>query len=634
MAAGGTAVAYGPLVFYNVLTKGWDQEVQLDDSQTDALFFRYKIHFAGFLHGLPSAVLGTLPNTGDANPGNQYAQLRYLLGLRQHFEYRVGASYDTSGNVSGGIIILQADPANIPGSTNVNLRDVENGPKTKVFSITSIASDASIRVEMEIEVCQLNCTITGETPNTYGVLNNRWSVIDRIDRNFMTTRTFSGKLRASSSQVNVNAFRGLVVPPLQPGMRRESMDFVASEDGLNLLYSITDKEVAFAPPAPATTWSASFSEDIQYQGQLGYYSHADITLGGDRYVDKQKLIAIAASMAESKFQNGIRLLNANQDNSYYVQSIQVIDEYSDDASFIHLRATAKRLDASGKGMLGLQTKNLGVPIGPLNEIADVVQGYDPRFSRDSRPGEVLEINGPVSMVGAFMSYLQSPCVNQFSIAQGIQANQNLGGNPGQGNLPVITAVVNNGITDDTTLKKYSSENSDAYESWSMETHDTTESNRVQAPVAVTGSGGQPSLGDSWWNGTPPPPSLSNQTSVVISLAPPTTERHVTAFGTRVGSLPTMPSPQDYVDSNGTQCKVKSLETSVGNPTPTADGKYVHRVECNIRYAVLNALTLGAASVFTGLNPWSVKQVYKVGKGGTTDYQDPGRPGTFTIPFDF
>jgi hypothetical protein len=207
MATGGTMVLWGPLELYNVLTKMFDQEIVWDETGTDAISFMYKIRVTGFIHGMAAANLGVLPTTGDNDAGNSYAQIRYLLGTRQHFEYRVGVTFNSAGGYAGGVVLLQADPANIAGSTNVNLLDTNNGPRAKVLSITGISSDTAIRIEVEFEISTLQCLPSGQTPNNFGVLNNRWSVVDDIDRNFMTTRTFTGRLRASSSQVNVNAFR-------------------------------------------------------------------------------------------------------------------------------------------------------------------------------------------------------------------------------------------------------------------------------------------------------------------------------------------------------------------------------------------------------------------------------------------
>ena len=123
-------------------------------------------------------------------------------------------------------------------------------------------------MEAEFEICKLECDEFGNAYNTSGVLNNRWSVIDDIDGNFRTTRKWSGVLRAATSTINANSFRGFVVPPLQPGLYRDSMSFRVSEDGLNLRYEITDIEAFFSPPAPATKWSMEHTEKPPIENQV------------------------------------------------------------------------------------------------------------------------------------------------------------------------------------------------------------------------------------------------------------------------------------------------------------------------------------------------------------------------------
>lgn len=596
MASGGTVVVYGPMTFFNVLTRYINQEIQYDSSGSDALCFKFNCGFTVFISGLAQPRMGVIPTLGNGDAGATEEQILFMFGPRQHFEYRVGVTVDNFGNiVSPGSALILSDPANILGNTNVSLRDVNNGPKAKVVNIARIASDALIKVDVEFEVWQTICAADGSTGNNSGVLNNRWSVVDDIDRNFITTRTFTGLLRCSSAQVNANNFRNLVVPPLQQGMRREHMNFAVSEDGLNLLYSVTDKEVAFAPPKPATSWSARFSERKAYDGQLGVFYDAEITLAGDRSVDKQKLIAIAASMALAKFSNGVRLAN---DNSYRVLAIDVIDEYGDDASAIHLRATAQRVDSVEEALMGLASSFMGKPLD--GKIEDVVAGYDSRFSRGTRPGESIEVNGPISLVGAFAAYLQGPCQINFAIANGIQGQ--VGDPPGVVEMPTVSAVVNNGITDDTTISaNYNTDNQEgAYTFHHAETHDETDANTVQMPVAVTGTGSdQPSLGDAYFDGTDQPAKTS---AAIVTLAPPTTVRHHIVASERTGKPPNIPKPKAYTDGGGVHWSPGSFVQKWRPARKSADGKKIFNMETQIIFYAKQTVNIAASLV--GFNPWA------------------------------
>lgn len=566
MAAGETIIIYGQMTFFNVLTKYVNQEIMYDDSGTDAIGFRFTVAAIGHIHGLPAASLGILPTTGDGDAGNSLGQLRYLLGPRQHFEMRVGVYQDSFGNItSPGTPILLCDAADQQGNLDVNFKDINNGPKCKVLNVNRIVADALIRVELEFEICQLICFSTGQAGNQTGVLNNRWTVVDDIDKNFFTTRTFTGKLRLSSSQVNPNNFRNLCVPPLQQGMRRDHMQFAVSEDGLNLMYTVTDKEIAFAPPAPATTWHATFGQSIETWGQIGQYYDANITLGGDRNCDLRLLIRIAASMITSKFSNGVKLAD---DTSYVVMSIEVIEEYTDDVAMIHVRARAKRTDDKVAALDGLSTKNMGVPI-TQSKIDDVVSGYDSRQSRGSRQGEQLETAGPISVVGAFASFLQSGCGINFGINLGVPAQPNPP--PVGGSGASITAVTTSSIPDDGSIQTvYSNGNSDgAYTHSTIQTDIDTDAGRAHMPVGTpdpnpysagyVGGGGVGS-------GQVPP-------SVIVDVHQPQANGRSIVDQERIGKPPPTPIPRD--SSDGTRKIAKTQKTTLA-PGYTADGKKIYR----------------------------------------------------------
>lgn len=617
MAAGSTLIIYGGMTLFNVQTKFCSQEIMRDESDTDPIGFKFTYSCIAHVHGMPSALTGILPTTGDRDAANAMVGLRYLFADRQHFELRMGVTTDAFGNISSsspGTRMIVCDPANQAGSTDVNLKDINNGPKAKLMNISHVVGDTILQVEVEFEICMIQCFPNGTTTNTGGVLNNRWAVVDDINHNFMTTRTFTGKLRLSSAQVNPHSFRSLVLPSLQVGMRREHIQMAASEDGLTLFYSVVDKEIAFAPPKPATSGSFRFEEEVAIDGQIGFYSTADITLQGDRYVDHKVLISIATSMAIAKFSNGVKLA---KDDTYIVQSISIIDEWSNDFNGIHLRAVARRVDTQGPAILGMPSKFLGVPITG-NKIADVAADFDYRLSRGSRPGETTETSGPISVMAAFSSYLQGPCQIDHSIANGLPAQK---GQP----IPaapatVVSYVVNKDIADDKTITAvYGSDNSGGmYTYWQMDVDDVVDTHRAQCPIAATAasssgsSSSGASLGDAWWNGSPPP--ITTPTSVIVNLAPPTTTRQTTASGERVGAPPVMPKAQDYTDANGQSWKVAGIVSSTQSPRYTADGKKIYRKEVTIDWfcagVTYAGIFAGVAPLMT-FSPWAKERLSPV-----------------------
>lgn len=596
MSAGGyTSIQYGPVVITNVLTRTFSQEEVLDDSGTDLLYFKYTVRVVGYiLDALPvvpatpgSPTFGITPITGANSPANQLAQLRYQFAPRQQF------SMFTTHPDGTQYSMLRCGPANILGATDVNLKDVNNGPRCKVVAIDRIVGDATIRVELEFEICMLNCDYNGGTSNTSGVLSNRWSCTDDLNEDFMTTRTWGGRLRLSSSQVSPHSFRYLVVPQLQMGMRRDSMNFRATEDGLNLDYQIVDKEIAFSAPTPATNWSLRVTERRDLSQSPAWHTDVDVMLKGDRYVDKKKLIAIASAIADAKFGGG----NVGA-NNYLVESITISDEYSSTENLIRLNATAMRLDNNGPAVKGMQSKWLGRPIDAA-DLAGVVNAYDSRISRDLRVGEKLEVQGAIPVVGAFVAYLQTPCSTQHAIATPLNTSgqQN---DPGTVTLPTVTAVTVTDLPDDGSLNNYDPANfANAYTYWQLDSQYYTTQNRAHCPIASTAG----LLGSS--------SSSSANTSVVINLAPPMTKRVIRVVAERIGIMPSLPAPTDtFSDENGIANVLLENNLVATCPPRSPDAKQVYRVTGEITYALLQAVT-NASQLRLGYNAWENQQpVYK------------------------
>lgn len=591
MAAGATTVRYGNLTIVNCLTKEFLQEPVYDESNTDILYFRFKVRVTGFLHGrLTNLVnapptyfnptLGIYPATGDGSAGHNHAAIRYLMTPRRAFELRFGASIAGNGSISGGYPVLTCQPFQSPTEyTTPTNRDVDNGPKVKVFEVTHVTADNLLEVDVEFEICKVECDSYGNCHNTSGVLSNRWSVIDEVDQNFMTTRTFRGKLRTVTSIVNANSFRNYVVPPLQPGMRRDAMEFAVSEDGLTLAYAVIDREVAFAPPKPATTWRFSHTERISRAGELGFYSEVNVTLGGDRTCDKKLLISLAAQIAKAKI-----LQNANP-NGCFLESIVITDEYSDSSSLIHLHAVGRRVENVG-ALMGLAVGRIGKPIEAA-DLTPVINAYDRNFSRGARSGETVEVSGPISLVGAWAAYLQSPCSNIHRIFDAPDGEQSP---PAESKSGSISAYSSSEIPSDGSLGSMSPATVEAmYTFYTMESVYSTDGMRAHCPVAVA-----PSLGGG---------EVTGPTSVFIELSHNLTSRTIRIVAERVGKEPDIVNPpESFVDENGISNVMLSKKILGGTGEKTADNKRIFRNRAEYVYG-LDRTPQPGATVRLGINPW-------------------------------
>lgn len=585
MAAGQTVVSYNGVTLTQCLTRRFEQEAVYDESQSDLQFFKFTVRVVGYVHGVTSATsVNATPNPGGSDAAAHHKAIRYLLGQpRGAFVMRVGA--DSSNYTTGGTVLLQANgltESAVPSSlTN---RDVNNGPKPRVIDITEIAGNTLMRVEFEIEVNKIECDANGACPNSSGVLNNRWMVTDDVDQNFYTTRTFTGRLRVASSAVNANSFRSFVVPPLQPGMRRDSMQFTVTTDGLNLEYTVVDREVAFSPPAPATTWSFRHSERVEREGQLGFYSTVQITLGGDRNCDKKKLIAIAASIAEAKL-----LQKANR-NASILHSIEVTDEYSDNSSLIHLSGTARRVSDNAGALFGLATGRLGKPID-AQDLAEVVAGYDRNFSRGARTGENIEVQGPISLVGAFAAYLQTPCNNTHAMYQ--SQGSETSSNPPASTTSSVSAYESESLGDDGSLSYLNEDSkSAAYTFFQMESNFVTDQLNAQCPIAKYSGGSTP------------------DTNVVVRLSGAVPKRIVTIQAERNGERPVIPYAVAQFSLGGITYRLLNDAVSPGVPEYTALGSLVYRVRAEYVYAMSRPIAVGDTYP-VGVNPYDKTGFYTI-----------------------
>jgi hypothetical protein len=348
---------------------------------------------------------------------------------------------------------------------------------------------------------------------------------------------------------------------------------------LNLDYQIVDKEIAFSAPAPATNWSLRVTERRDLSQSPAWHTDIDVMLKGDRYVDKKKLIAIASAICDAKFGGGNRGAN-----NYLVQSISISDEYSQTENLIRLNATAMRLDNNGPAIKGVQAKWLGKPIDAA-DLAAVVNAYDSRISRDLRAGDKLEIQGAIPAVGAFVTYLQSPCSSQHSIGTAVQTGSQP--DPTTTSLPTVTAVTVTELPDDGSLNNYDPTNyTNAYTYWQLDSQYYTTQNRAHCPLGTQSSS-----------------SGSQNTSVVVDLAPAMTKRVIRVLAERIGVMPTLPAPTDsFPDENGIENVLLENNLVATCPPLSPDAKQVYRVTGEITYALLQAIT-NTSQLRLGYNAW-------------------------------
>jgi hypothetical protein len=491
MSQGCTTITYNGITLLNTQTRSFSQDAVFDDSGTDLLYHRFVIRVVGYIVNMSGYAQGNPLVTAIGAAGNattkqpnmtfspsasyNFVQVRHKL---QEQRRQFAMAFGCNGDGSGGTIGLSASPASdlnrptpqdplSPGTAlgqpaglpylgpNGNILDVDvnNGPKSKVIGITHVSADEVLKCEVEFEICKLECVrntydaqSSQQTDLSPAVLSNRWTVNDSVDRNYLTTRTYTGRLRLASLGVDPNDFRSWVVPNVYPGFRRDSMSFTVAADGLTLDYTIIDKEIIAAAPAPATSWRFSHTESIGWDTNLTCVGECHMSLSGDRTVPRQLFIAMIAATFNAvmypKDQNGNNLAG------YITRELSFTDEVSTDGCVIHgncrVERTPNTKDATGQEVV-LTAQNvwqgtLAIPLNAINGFqaalnaidlgngttyGDVYANYDPNLSRDSTSAENPQtpaLFGPLSSATAFACYLQDPCNANHNVTNAYPGN--------------------------------------------------------------------------------------------------------------------------------------------------------------------------------------------------------------------
>jgi hypothetical protein len=548
MANGQTIIQYGDdqvsggskIMLYRCQTGTVQQRPVFDSSRT-VMYWKFTITGVGYLNGLPygcqySQVITSSSSSSSAQGGAILdKQIRWRLKERQKFVMATGC--DASNSITSGKILLSANPMTTVTSPRAGLPtgltgyDVDDGPRCLQFDIIRIAGDNVFQVAYAFEINIVMCDDASGSPNnTNGVLSNRWSVNDTWDHSKRTIRTYTGLVELATSQFNPHWFRNLVVPPLQPGMRRDYGSFTATEDGKHLQYTITDTEVVIACPAPATRWDIQHSETVLSQDGLKVTSSCAVTLEGQSNCDVGQLIVLGLYVLS------IKLAGVKPGDPVvgviFINDV-TITEFVGDVNRVSVSGSAWRpavnMVGIGQRAQGFNTVIKAIDLPPFSAAT-----FDPLRSTDARVGENTQYQGPQALAGIFRCYLQSSC----SSIQGITgAQENL--NADTQDNPKYPAEVRIVPSIDNSPVPYysSSQNTATYSKFQMEAIYSQKSMKVAMPIArgpYTGT-------DADLRTTIAVPQLSNGICYV----------DVRILADRLGEQPQMPSPERLFDGSAT-----------------------------------------------------------------------------------
>lgn len=510
-----TTLTYNGVSFFGCKTVDFQQRCVWDSSGTDVLRHETTITVQGIAHQnypAPQYIDPADPSAITAGGAAVFRQLRErLMCPRDKLTYTIG---DTT--------VLDVAGANGDNAAEI---DVDNGPRPVDLRLLNVVHN-NCKVQFTITCSHISCC--GNGASLPAVLNNRWSIEESRDQNFVASRVIAGRLRVSSIQFNPQAFRGMTVPRLERGWRINSMNFRTDPSGMELEYTIVHQQIHAAPPRPAIDWDCRHTVSTTRGGIAESQFH--IMLLGKPGVDRRELMAAGIAAAESRLGS---LTNGLSNGKVIIESIVVSDIVSEPRIEVDIHV---RHAAGGGGSNSTTTAaHLKETFGQHLAIA----GYDPLSSPQT------SVN-PNSLAGAFSMYLQDPCEGPKPISQGDSRSSGGG---------FVTSTPSGGGSSGTpyggeygfsttysvgTLPSYESKTSEEtkeslYTFYHIETTFETKGKRLALPIAKSVD-------------TSGVASEDADEVKIIELGPGITHRIVSIRAERIGAWPAMPLPGDYEDS--------------------------------------------------------------------------------------
>lgn len=618
-----TIIDFGPLRLWGVVTNSFHQEQVYDPGRTDVMYSKFTINVSGLIRewgegqteqGPRSSTITMAvseedpPSVADPLPPSTLLAnaevFRYKIGTRKEFRMWIGA--EASGE--NGTIWLWARPFADSTEAGINETvggifrwfDCDAGPKCLSFNVDKIMGGHAIRVTATFEVCIPYCDYYADDTKQK-ILLNKWAVTDSVDQDLYTTRTYRGQIKVANPHIDPNLLRGLVLPPLAQGMKRAAMDFAVEQDGRTLAYTITDRETAFAPPAPATNWSVVRRDDFN-TGRGTVTTTAQISLTGERNVNKKTLTLLAVAIAEELIPD-LEIANGNANEHRMIPHISMTDYISSDGpARIEFSISVERLRDDGAAINGANS-NFGVPL----EGADFpVAGYDSRENED--PG----VSGTLSLLGAIKTALHSICTTSVDIATRKYSPYTSGDIVAVPDDPtgMPTVTISTAVTGSTTAPDYlSTQMKDSiYTEYQIESRWETTENRLQLPIA-----GQSSVY-----------SAGAATCAIVGVGMPMTTRTIRISATRVGSAPKIQEPKDTwtTGSAATEMVFTKLKEIVLPMSPVRDvqGVKVFTVRSEYVYAVSRNPT-NSEALPIGIDPSWVGSVASLTAGARDTFDE-------------
>lgn len=212
---------------------------------------------------------------------------------RRHFLWTVGSTTIFSITGSG------QDSQTVAGA----IVDRRYGPKVRGMEVEQIVNSYSARITFEVE-----CHIAGA--NAGNLEEFWWEFSFDYDRNFTCTRNITGVMRLAAPSDAALTFltSGTYWPAIPRGFFRDSIQHTTSADGLQVRFTIIDRQIWRTLPKPLTEGYASFH--IETQGAMMFKS-LQCSFSAPINVNKQIIMQFILQLIRARFP---RMFNAQSLN--------------------------------------------------------------------------------------------------------------------------------------------------------------------------------------------------------------------------------------------------------------------------------------------------------------------------------
>lgn len=213
------------------------------------------------------------------------AALVALSKSRQDFEWS-----------SGGTEIF-----NVTADENASssfYQDRRYGPKPRNVDVKQIPGGVSAKLSFEIETFVNFCSQANDVEEFW------WQFSYSFDRDFTCTRTVRGRYRVRSPQNSGETFllNADLWPKLPRNFFRDRQDVTMSPDGLQIDFTVVDKQVWRTLPRPLTDGRATFRVD---QRMAQVFKSLSMSFAAPHDVNKKVIVQFMTALIRARFPDAV-----------------------------------------------------------------------------------------------------------------------------------------------------------------------------------------------------------------------------------------------------------------------------------------------------------------------------------------